>query len=187
MCFSISTSWNTEASDSNQDEPAKMHENKRSCLEPTLPGSRQMLCEPLMFCKVRRAKHLKTRGGDTNRAFGWSVEEEITGSFNMADVVTVAAGDPSLVMCLHMDILASLSFSMMDGWKEGGWVGAAAVTPGGADMLHQQNRCGQSALFFSPVSKRKEVKAHIWVTYWIWGINWRNVLRLVQLTEVTAC
>lgn len=71
----VSTSWNTEASDSNQDERGKMHENKRCCLERRLPGSCQMLrlSGPLMFCKVQRAKHLKTRGectgDDANKSF----------------------------------------------------------------------------------------------------------------------
>lgn len=81
----------------------KMHENKHSCLERRLPGFCQMLRapNPLMFCKCRccRAKHLKlgeeqqenTQETMRTRSFGQSVEEENTkGSFNMADVVTVA-------------------------------------------------------------------------------------------------
>lgn len=67
----VSTTWNTKASDSNQDE-GKMHENKHSCLERRLPGFCQMLrlSDPLMFCKCRccRAKHLKL-GGRTTREY----------------------------------------------------------------------------------------------------------------------
>lgn len=77
------------------------------------------------------------------RSAGPRVDEEsrekTKGSFNMADVVNVAAGEPSPLMCLHMDTLASLSFSgtasragggWMDGWVgvcSAGWQGAAAA------------------------------------------------------------
>ncbi len=83
-----------------------MHENKHSCLEHRLPGFTQMLHlgDPLMFCKWRccRAKHFKlgrrtTReytGDDVNKIFwtwcGGGEQKKTKGSFNMADVVTVA-------------------------------------------------------------------------------------------------
>lgn len=45
----------------------KCTKNKRSCLEPGLPGSCQTLrlSEPLMFCKVQRAKHLSSTRGNS--------------------------------------------------------------------------------------------------------------------------
>lgn len=99
----VSTTWNTKASDSNQEE-GKMHENKHSCLERRLPGFCQMLrlSDPVMFCKRRccRAKHLKLGGKNNKRIHRRRREQDLLdrvwrrrtrkGSFNMADVVTVA-------------------------------------------------------------------------------------------------
>lgn len=52
-----SATWNTKASDSNQDK-GERHENKHCCLELRLPGFCQTLRlnGPLMFCKCCTAK-----------------------------------------------------------------------------------------------------------------------------------
>lgn len=70
-------------------------------------------------------------------------QEEDKGSFNMADVASAAGtagellGEMSLIVCPHMDALASVSFSGRVDGQTGGWQGAPAATPGGATVLHK--------------------------------------------------
>jgi len=85
------------------------------------------------------------------------------------------------------------------GWEVGcsaGWQGAAAVTPWGAAELHKEGwgvKEKQMLTIRSPppppppslsfwLVRGRKWNADIWVTYWILGINWRNVPGLVLLT-----
>lgn len=178
-----------------------MHENKHSCLERRLPGFCQMLrlSDPLMFCKCRccRAKHLKleekqqenTQETTRTRSFGQSVEEEnknkkTKGSFNMADVVTVAV-EGQLASYLgkrpcECVFMWTLWLHWASAGRAGGWMqrwvaGCCCCDAHGRRRAPQrggerENRCWQSGLFFSPwLARGRKWNAHIWVSYWILG------------------
>lgn len=93
------------------------------------------------------------------------MEEETTGSFNMADVVNVSSYGHFGFAELQWD-------GWMGGWVGGcsaGWQGAAAVTPRGADVLHKEEVGGRrgkqmltiSSFFSLQLARGRKRHAHI--------------------------